>query len=255
MQPAHGKTLAKLPPVADTEDHLLEPYLLGYHYIELDLAHHQPMQEVEAEESAISTKSPDGYLSRQLVQHGSQEILCLTGTGTVARPEHTSEIIPGLSYEAHKGMVAGPATLLGIVTLLALCCLPAAGRPAKDRYDVGIQVQGDGFHVTKSPADFIQLPEIDLCHMLSLVNRDPGKKTADRTLGGKPGKAGRPLNPNYALQTPNNNEQIEKSVSYGVLSSLECSPKRCIPPELKIVRYLKPQGAANFAKSALLSGT
>ena len=45
--------------------------------------------------------------------------------------------------------------------------------------------------------------------------------------------------PNYALQTPNNKEQIEKSVSYGVLSSLECSPKRCIPPELKIVRYLK----------------
>ena len=32
--------------------------------------------------------------------------------------------------------------------------------------------------------------------------------------------------PNYALQTPNNKEQIEKSVSYGVLSSLECSPKR-----------------------------
>ena len=61
--------------------------------------------------------------------------------------------------------------------------------------------------------------------------------------------------PNYALQTPNNKEQIEKSVSYGVLSSLECSPKRCIPPELKIVRYLKPQGAANFTKSALLSGT
>ncbi|PXF55977.1 MAG: hypothetical protein C4B57_00540 [Deltaproteobacteria bacterium] len=58
---------------------------------------------------------------------------------------------------------------------------------------MGIQVQGDGFHVTKSPADFIQLAEIDLCHMLSLVNRDPGKKTADRTLGGKPGKAGRPL--------------------------------------------------------------
>ncbi|RKX60119.1 MAG: hypothetical protein DRP28_01850, partial [Thermodesulfobacteriota bacterium] len=26
--------------------------------------------------------------------------------------------------------------------------------------------------------------------------------------------------PNYALQTPNNKEQIEKSVSYGVLSSL-----------------------------------
>ena len=63
------------------------------------------------------------------------------------------------------------------------------------------------------------------------------------------------FNPNYALQTPNNKEQIEKSVSYGVLSSLECSPKRCIPPELKIVRYLKPQGAANFTKSALLSGT
>jgi len=66
---------------------------------------------------------------------------------------------------------------------------------------------------------------------------------------------GQDINPNYALQTPNNKEQIEKSVSYGVLSSLECSPKRCIPPELKIVRYLKPQGAANFTKSALLSGT
>jgi len=67
-----------------------------------------------------------------------------------------------------------------------------------------------------------------------------------------PGRGG--LNPNYALQTPNNKEQIEKSVSfqtpnnkeqieksvsYGVLSSLECSPKRCIPPELKIVRCLK----------------
>jgi len=68
-------------------------------------------------------------------------------------------------------------------------------------------------------------------------------------------KESSPFNPNYALQTPNNKEQIEKSVSYGVLSSLECSPKRCIPPELKIVRYLKPQGAANFTKSALLSGT
>ena len=130
MQPAHGKTLAKLPPVADTEDHLLEPYLPGYHYIELDLAHHQPMQEVEAEESAISTKSPDGYLSRQLVQHGRQEILRLTGTGTVARPEHTSEIIPGLSYEAHKGMVAGPVTLLGIVLFWpCAACLLQAGRP------------------------------------------------------------------------------------------------------------------------------
>ena len=68
-------------------------------------------------------------------------------------------------------------------------------------------------------------------------------------------KESSPFNPNYALQTPNNKEQIEKSVSYGVLSSLECSPKRCIPPELKIVWYLKPQGAANFTKSALLSGT
>jgi len=66
---------------------------------------------------------------------------------------------------------------------------------------------------------------------------------------------GMDINPNYALQTPNNKEQMEKSVSYGVLSSLECSPKRCIPLELKIVRYLKPQGAANFTKSALLSGT
>jgi len=47
------------------------------------------------------------------------------------------------------------------------------------------------------------------------------------------------INPNYALQTPNNKEQIEKSVSYGVLSSLECSPKRCIPLELKIVRLAR----------------
>ena len=28
---------------------------------------------------------------------------------------------------------------------------------------------------------------------------------------------GQDINPNYALQTPNNKEQIEKSVSYGVL--------------------------------------
>jgi|GEM_PF-5682014 len=31
-------------------------------------------------------------------------------------------------------------------------------------------------------------------------------------------KESSPFNPNYALQTPNNKEQIEKSVSYGVLS-------------------------------------
>ena len=37
-----------------------------------------------------------------------------------------------------------------------------------------------------------------------------------------------PLSLNRVLNP--NKEQIEKSVSYGVLSSLECSPKRCIPP-------------------------
>ena len=194
-QLTHSKTLAKLPPVADTEDHSLEPYLLGYHYIELDLARHQPAQEFDLEKPAVCPK-PLCLVLRQLFHYGLEKVLSLVTTGAIARTKDSSDIVPCLPDKAHKGMVAGPARFLGIVTPLG----PVL--PAKDRYDVGVQVQGDGIHVTKSPADFIQLPEIDLCHlsachaqagMLSLVNRDPGKETADRTLGWKPGKTRQPL--------------------------------------------------------------
>ncbi len=185
-QLAHSKTPAKLPPVADTEDHSLEPYLLGYHYIELDLAHHQPAQEFDLEKATVGPQ-PFYPVLRQFFHYGLEKVLSLVTTGAIARTKDSSDIVPCLPDKAHKGMVAGPATLLGIVT-------PSGPvLPAKDRYDVGVQVQGDGIHVTKSPADFIQLPEIDLCHMLSLVNRDPGKETADRTLGWKPGKTRQPL--------------------------------------------------------------
>ena len=51
---------------------------------------------------------------------------------------------------------------------------------AKDRDDMGIKIKGNDFHATKSLADLIQLPEVDLCYMLSLMDRDPGKKTAEQ---------------------------------------------------------------------------
>ncbi len=136
--------------VKTTEDHLLEPYLLGYHHIEFDLPPHQPVQEIKAEESAISTKSCDGYLSRQLVQHGCQEILCLISTGTVARSEHVSEIIPGLSDEAHQRMVAGTSAFLRIVPP------PCPVLSAKDRDDMGVEIKGDCFQLPESFADQTQ---------------------------------------------------------------------------------------------------
>jgi len=180
-QLACGKTFVKLPPVANTEDHPLEPYLLGYYYIELDLAHHQPAKKFDLEKATVGPE-PFYLVLRQLFHYGPEKVLRLVTTGAIARTENSPDIVSCFSNKAHKRMVAGPATLLGIVTP------PGPVLLAKDRYDVGVQIQGDGFHVTKSVADFIQLPEVDLCYMLGLVNRDPGKKTADRALGGKPGK-------------------------------------------------------------------
>ena len=185
-QLAHGKALAKLSPVADTEDHPLEPYLLGYHHIELDLAHHQPTKKLNPEKPAVGPQLFYPVL-RQLFHYGLEKILRLITTGAIARTKDSSDIVSCLPDKAHKRVVAGPATLLGIVTPLG----PVL--PAKDRYDMGIQVQGDGFHAMKSLADFVQEPEIDLCYMLSLVDRDPGKETADSTLGGKPGKTSQSL--------------------------------------------------------------
>ena len=185
-QLAHGKTFAELPPVADTEDHPLEPYLLGYHHVKLDLSHHQPTKEFDLEKAAVRPK-PFYPVLRQLFHYGLEKILGLVTTGAIAGTENSPDIVPRLPDKAHKRVVAGPATLLGIVAPLG----PVL--PAKDRYDVGVKIKGDGFHAMESLADLVQEPEIDLCHMLSLVNRDPGKETADSALGGKPGKAGQLL--------------------------------------------------------------
>jgi len=105
------------------KDKPLHPGLLRHNYIEFNPTPPEPFEKIPTEKAAIGSKFL-GRLLRKFFKDLCYQILGLITAVTVARSEHASKIVPGLSKKAHKGMVTLSSVFFRIITFLGPILLP-----------------------------------------------------------------------------------------------------------------------------------
>ncbi|MGA2733271.1 MAG: hypothetical protein ABSG35_11870 [Syntrophobacteraceae bacterium] len=107
-------------------------------------------------EKAAVCLQPSDHPKGKLAQHQSQKGSGLVGVCAVARTKNSSQAVPCLPDEAKQRVMALAASLFRIVALVGPVLLP------KDRDDMGIRVQRQGFELLKAATRYIQQARVDV---------------------------------------------------------------------------------------------
>jgi len=127
------------------------------------------------EKAAVRPQSSD-HPKGKLAQHQSQKGSGLIGIRAVARTKNSSQVVPCLPDEAKQRVMALPASLFRIVALVGPVLF------SKDRDDMGIQVQRQGFELLKASTRHIQQARVYLGNLNGRMDRDFIQKSANRAL-------------------------------------------------------------------------
>ena len=111
----------------------------------------------------------------------NMQLNCLIGV-TVARSEHASKIVPGLSKKAHKGMETLSPVFFRIITFLGSMLLP------KDRGYMGVDIHCASIKIFETLSHTTKQMSIYTRNVLSLVYRDLVEILAYGALGREPAK-------------------------------------------------------------------
>ena len=172
---ANGHVWGDLPPRSDPQNKLLDVDELGDHDIELNIAPDQPANEVHVEKAAVGPQ-PSEHPKGKLAQHQSQKGSSLVGVRAVARTKNSSQVVPCLPDEAKHRVMALPASLFRIVALVGPVLL------SKDRDDMGIQVQGQGFELFKAATRHVEQARVDVGNLNGRMDCDLVQKPANGAL-------------------------------------------------------------------------
>ena len=169
-------------PCSYTKNQPLDPKQLGDHYVKFNLLLAQPCEKIPTEKATVRPKPYGGFIWK-LVEHLFNEILHLM-VGAIARTKMTPKAVPGLTNKAQNRMVAFPPRFLWVIATLCPMLI------AKNRNNMRVEIQGDGFHLLKSIANPAKKHVVDPSKMIRHMNRDLCKKPADSALGRKTIKMG-----------------------------------------------------------------
>src|SRR5271169_1411011 len=172
---ANGHIRRDLPPRSDPQNKLLDVDELGHYDIEFYLAPDQPTNEVHVGKTAVGPQ-PTGHPIRDLAQHQSQKRSRLVGVRAVARTKNPSQVVSCLSDEAKQRVVTLPASLFRIVALAGPVLF------SKNRDDMGIQIQSQGFELLETATRHIQQARVNVGNLKGRVDRDLVQEPADCAL-------------------------------------------------------------------------